>query len=94
MRINTTPMRKRIEALVAKDPTLADDDLRLIATIWWQDGWHDPELLKKLRSVSTPENIRRTRAKLREQGIIKPSKAVDDARYDQMQKAREDLHNV
>lgn len=91
MKVNSKPMRKRIKELYDKDPTYADDDLRLIATIWYQDGWRDPELLKKLRSVSTPENIRRTRAKLREEGVIKTSKDVDEARFKQMQEAREDL---
>ena len=91
MRVNTKRMRDRIIELCKKDPSLADDDKRLIATVWYMEGWTDPDLLKHLRAVSSSETIRRTRAKLREQGLIKPSEAVDDARYQQMQQAREDL---
>lgn len=91
MRVNTKPMRDLIVELVEHDPTLADDDKRLIATVWYRQGWRDPELLKHLRAVSSPETIRRTRAKLREEGKIKPSDAVDDKRYEQMGQAREDL---
>lgn len=91
MKVNTKRMRDRIIALCKQDPTLADDDKRLIATVWYQEGWRDPDLLKHLRSVSSAETIRRTRAKLREEGIIKPSEAVDDKRYEQMATAREDL---
>ena len=91
MRVNTKRMRDRIIELCKKDPSLAADDKRLIATVWHMEGWTDPDLLKHLRAVSSSETIRRTRAKLREQGLIKPSEAVDDARYKQMQQAREDL---
>lgn len=91
MRVNTKRMRDRITELCKKDPTLADDDKRLIATVWYMEGWTDPDLLKHLKAVSSPETIRRTRAKLREEGVIKTSDAVDSARYEQMQQAREDL---
>ena len=73
-------MRDKILSLVKKDSTLADDDKRLIANIWWLEGWRDPELYKHLKSVSSPETIRRTRAKLTEEGLIKPSEAVTQAR--------------
>ena len=91
MKVNTKRMRDRITELCKKDPTLADDDKRLIATVWYTEGWTDPDLLKHLRAVSSPETIRRTRAKLREEGVIKTSDAVDQARYNEMHQAREDL---
>lgn len=91
MRVNTKRMRDRIETLCKQDQRYADDDKLLIATIWYQEGWRDPDLYKNLKKVSSAETIRRTRAKLREEGVIKPSKDVDDARYNQMQQAREDL---
>lgn len=91
MRVNTKPMRDRILALCKNDQRYADDDKLLIAAIWYQEGWKDPELYNHLKTVSAAETIRRTRAKLREEGLIKPSEAVDEARYKQMQQAREDL---
>ena len=91
MRVNTKRMRDKIVELCKKDPTLADDDKRLIATVWYTEGWKDPDLLKHLRAVSSSDTIRRTRAKLREEGIIKPSEAVDEKRYNEMGKAREEL---
>ena len=91
MKINTEKMRDRIIRLCAIDPTLADDDKRLIATVWYQEGWKDPELYEHLKAVSSPETIRRTRARLTEEGIIKPSKATTEARYKDYQEAREAL---
>ena len=91
MKVNTKRMRDRIKALCDRDVKYADDDKLLIATIWYQEGWTDPDLLKHLREVSSSETIRRTRQKLREEGVIKTSKDVDEARYQQMQEAREDL---
>jgi ribosomal protein L19E len=88
MKINNKPMRDRIKALVKADPTLADDDKRLIASVWYLEGWIDPELYEKLKSVSSPETIRRTRAKLVEEGIIKPSAKVQEARYEEYKQAR------
>ena len=87
MKINTKPMRERIIALCKKDNRYADDDKLLIATIWYQDGWEDPDLYDKLKV--SPETIRRTRAKLVEEGIIKPSEKVVEARYEDFKKARD-----
>lgn len=91
MLVNTKPMRDKIIELCKKDPSLADDDIRLIANVWWQEGWHDKELCKHLRSVSSPETIRRTRAKLVQDGTIKPSCATQAARKVKEQKTRGDL---
>jgi hypothetical protein len=88
MKINTQNMRDKIEALVKSDPELANDDKRLIATIWWQEGWRDPELLANLKKVSSPETIRRTRAKLVEEGVITPSEKTQEARYQDYKQAR------
>ena len=91
MKINTQPMRDRIKALVKANPALADDDKRLIASVWYLEGWHDKELYERLKSVSSPETIRRTRAKLVEEGIIKPSDKVQEARYEEYKQARMSL---
>ena len=88
MKVNNLAMRDTIIALCKKDPSLADDDKRLIATVWWLEGWKDHELLEHLKSVSSPETIRRTRAKLTEEGIIKPSEQTTDARYEEYKKVR------
>lgn len=84
-------MREKILALVKKDPRYANDDKLLIATIWWYEGWEDKELYKHLQSVSSPETIRRTRAKLVEEGLIVPNDKVQQARRDAEQQARGDL---
>lgn len=91
MKINSKNMREKILALVKKDPRYANDDKLLIATIWWYEGWEDKELYKHLQSVSSPETIRRTRAKLVEEGLIVPNDKVQQARRDAEQQARGDL---
>lgn len=91
MKINNKPMRDMIQALVRSNPELANDDKRLIAAVWYLEGWRDVKLLEKLRSVSSPETIRRTRAKLVEEGIIKPSAAAQEARYREFKKVRMDI---
>lgn len=91
MKINNKPMRDRIEALVKQNPALADDDKKLIASIWYLEGWTDKDLYDKLKSVSSPETIRRTRAKLVEEGVIKPSKEVEEWRYQEFKQARMSL---
>lgn len=88
MKINNKPMRERIKALVRENPSLADDDKRLIASIWYLEGWTDENLYANLKKVSSPETIRRTRAKLVEEGIIKPSKEIQEARYEEYKQAR------
>ena len=88
MKINNKTMRNQIIKAVKACPALADDDKRLIATIWYMEGWQDDKLLEKLKSVSSPETIRRTRAKLVEEGIIKPSAKTQEARYQDYKQAR------
>lgn len=91
MKINEKPMRDRIVALVRSNPQLANDDKRLIAAIWYLEGWRDVDLYANLKKVSSPETIRRTRAKLVEEGIIKPSKEVQEYRYQEYKQARMSL---
>ena len=91
MKINTGNMRDKILNLVKKDQRFANDDKLLIATIWWQEGWKDKDLYKMLQQVSSPETIRRTRAKLVEEGLIIPNEKVQQARRDAEGQARNDL---
>ena len=88
MKINNKPMRDTITALVRSNPALANDDKRLTAAIWYLEGWKDVDLYTNLKKVSSPETIRRTRAKLVEEGIIKPSKEVEEWRYKEYKQAR------
>lgn len=88
MKINDKPMRDTIRNLVRANPELANDDKRLIASIWYLEGWRDEKLYENLKRVSSPETIRRTRAKLVEEGIIKPSKEVEEWRYKEYKKVR------
>lgn len=91
MKVNTKRMRDKIISLVRRDPTLADDDKRLIATVWWTEGWKDDELYDRLKSVSSPETIRRTRAKLVEEGVITPSERTNMLRREEERRVREEL---
>ena len=91
MKINQQPMRDKILALIKKNPALADDDKRLIASVWWTEGWKDEELYNHLKKVSSPETMRRTRAKLTEEGLIKPSPEVTAARQAEEDDIREML---
>ena len=88
MKINSRGMRDTIIRLVKENPELADDDKRLIATVWWYEGWQDPNLYEYLKSVSSSETIRRTRQKLVEEGVIKPSDEVQEHRYQEFKEAR------
>ena len=88
MKVNTKNMRDRIIALSKKDKRYADNDDLLVATIWFQDGWTDRDLYNKLKAVSSVENIRRTRRKLTEEGLIKPSKQVAEARYEEFKQVK------
>lgn len=91
MIINNKPMRDTIKSLVRSNPELANDDKKLLAAVWYLEGWRDPKLLKNLQSASSPETIRRTRARLVEEGVIKPSKATQEARYKEFKQARMSL---
>lgn len=80
MKINSKKMRDKIISLCKRDPTLADDDRRLIACVWYEEGWKDDSLYENLLKVSSSETIRRTRQKLVEEGLIVPSSTVTKAR--------------
>ena len=79
--INSKNMRRKILKLYGEDLKVADDDSLLISRIWASEGWNrDRSLYENLKHVSSPETIRRTRAKLVEEGKIKVSEAVIEAR--------------
>ena len=91
MKVNGKNIRERIVALVKQDQRYADDDKLLIAALWYQEGWRDAKLYDMLKKVSSPESMRRTRQKLTEEGVIKPSEQTTDARYDEFKQVKEDL---
>ena len=89
MKINTHDMRHKILATIKRVPNAANDDKLLIALIWSDEGWHkDNGLYSNLMKVSSPETIRHTRQKLVEEGLIKPSEAITEARYQDFKQAR------
>ena len=91
MKVNDVKMRDLIKVLCKHRPELANDDKRLIATVWYLEGWEDPNLYEHLKTVSSPETIRRTRAKLAEEGEIKVSEEVAKARREEEQQVRKSL---
>lgn len=87
MRVNTLYMRDRIISLCKINNEFANNDLKLIAEIWKQEGWDSSQdLYWNLRRVSRPETIRRTRQKLQEEGRIRPSEATIERRYNNFKK--------
>jgi len=89
MKVNTQDMRHKILRVVAEQPEAANNDKFLISLIWEKEGWTpDKGILWNLSHVSSPETIRRTRQKLVEEGLIKPSAATTEARYQDFKQAR------
>lgn len=89
MKINTQDMRHKILRTISRVPNAANDDKLLIALIWSDEGWQkEGGLYSNLLKVSSPETIRRTRQKLVEEGLIKASEAVTEARYEDFRQAR------
>jgi hypothetical protein len=89
MKVNTQDMRHKILTTVRRVPSAADNDKLLIALIWSNEGWDkDLNIYSNLTKVSSPETIRRTRQRLVEEGLIKPSKAATEARYQEFKQAR------
>ena len=91
MKVNGKKMRDKILKLVELDSRCANDDKLLIAAVWWNEGWKDKELYNHLKKVSSAETIRRTRAKLVEEGLIIPDEKTQRARDNEEQQARGDL---
>lgn len=89
MKVNTKDMRSKVLRWTRACPKAADDDKLLISLIWSDEGWDDTDsLLNNLRHVSSPETIRRTRQKLVEEGLIKSSETITEARYQDFKQAR------
>ena len=89
MKINTTQLRTRILNLYKLDKRVAEDDKYLISKIWKEDGWdQEKDVYANLMNVTSPESIRRTRAKLVQEGLMKVSEAVTEARYEDYKQAR------
>lgn len=89
MKVNTLYMRDRIINLCNLNNEYANDDLKLIAEIWRQEGWDSNQSLYwNLRRVSKPETIRRTRQKLQEEGRIRVSDKTLDRRYKEFKNMR------
>lgn len=89
MKVNTKDMRSKILAVVRRNPTSVNDDRLLISLVWLDEGWdYGKGLYANLRNVSSPETIRRTRQRMVEEGVLKPSEATTEARYQEFKQAR------
>lgn len=92
MKVNTKDMRSKVLKWVAYYPKAAEDDKLLISLIWMDEGWATGlPLLDNLRRVSSAETIRRTRQKLQQEGLIRPSEKTTEKRYNEYKQARMDL---
>lgn len=88
MKINTTQLRTRILNLYYQDKRVAEDDKYLISKIWQEDGWNNNvSVYVNLLNCTSPESIRRTRAKLVQEGLIKVSDKTQEARYQDYKQA-------
>ena len=78
MGINLKKVSTRIKDLLIQKPHLRDSDKKLLATVWWHDctskGYNPNELTTRKflhlladGQLTTPESVRRSRAKLQEE---------------------------
>jgi hypothetical protein len=89
MKLNTKDMRTKILHAIRRCPQAVDDDKLLMSVIWMDEGWKfDKGLYVNLLAVSSPETIRRTRQKMVEEGVLKPSEKTTEARYQDYKQAR------
>ena len=92
MKVNTKDMQRKILSIVKNVPNAANDDKLLIALIWSKEGWDRSDgLYSNLARVSNPETIRRTRQKLVQEGLIKPSDRTVEIRRYEVNKVRNSL---
>ena len=89
MKINTKQLRTRILNIYRYDKRVAEDDKYLISKIWEEDGWNPAKgVYANLVNVTSPESIRRTRAKLVQEGLMEVSAKTQEARYQDYKQAR------
>jgi hypothetical protein len=90
--INSDNIRAKIRKAYYKNNKVADDDALLLNEVWKASGWDNSKtLLQNLRTMPSPETIRRTRQKLVAEGLIKPSMSAIDRRYASWKKTRKGL---
>lgn len=90
--INSENIRAKIRRAYYKNNKVADDDALLLNEVWKMSGWDSSKtLLQNLRTVPSPETIRRTRQKLVAEGLIKPSMSAMDRRYASWKRTRKEL---
>ena len=90
--INGRNIRVKIERAYARDRNVADDDMLLLAEVWWESGWDNSKsLIDNLRNMPSPETIRRTRQKMVEEGAIRPSLTATERRYKNFKGIRKEL---
>ena len=90
--VNSESIRAKIRKAYFKNSKVADDDALLLSEVWKSSGWdNNRNLLQNLRNMPSPETIRRTRQKLVEEGLIKPSKEATERRYITWKRVRKEL---
>lgn len=73
---------QHILAIYAEAPHIVNNDDTLTAYVWTRQGWSEGKtLLQNLQGVSRQDEITRRRRKLHEEGKIKYSKEVEEARF-------------
>ena len=92
MSINSENIRNKIQRAYYKNPKVADDDALLLCEVWKMSGWDkEGTLLRNLRTMPSPETVRRTRQKMVAEGILKPSASATDRRYASWKRVRKEL---
>ena len=90
--INSETIRAKVRKAYYKNPKVADDDVLLLSEVWNDSGWDNSRnLIQNLRAMPSPETIRRTRQKLVEEGLIKPSTNATERRYITWKRVRKEL---
>lgn len=64
-------IEQTILLLYREDPTIVDDEVRLLEQVWYRLGWDDRRsLIENMRVLPRPESISRRRRKLHELGLF------------------------
>lgn len=85
-------VRRNVCKLIAKYPSLANDDRLLVVGYWRMiDGWDDDkELVYNIARATSWDTITRTRRLLHQQGIITYSDKVEEKRFNRFIEMRDE----
>ena len=80
-----TKMQQMVKNEIDLNPKCADDDDLLVATIWGKKWDYNQNIYYNLTHLPKYKSILRRRQELQSAGIIKPSEAVIEDRYEKFQ---------